>query len=49
MEWNQLHSFRITAEHQNISKAARELFVTQPSLSQTVKRLEQELSLIHIW
>lgn len=43
MEWNQLHSFRVTAQHQNISKAAQELYVTQPSLSQTIRRLEQEL------
>lgn len=43
MEWNQLHSFRVAAEHQNISRAAQELYITQPSLSQTIKRLEEEL------
>lgn len=43
MELGQIEYFRIIAQTQNISKAAEELFIAQPSLSQTLKRLEDEL------
>lgn len=43
MEWNQLHAFRVTAEKQNVSRAADELHVSQSSLSQTIRRLEENL------
>ena len=43
MEWNQLQKFLVVAREENISKAARLLDTSQPSLSQTVKRLEEEL------
>ncbi|MGN1415855.1 MAG: LysR family transcriptional regulator [Oscillospiraceae bacterium] len=43
MELLQIKYFRIIAETENISKAAEQLFIAQPSLSQTLKRLEDEL------
>lgn len=43
MELNQLHCFKIVAQTENISRAAEKLHISQPSLSQTVKRLEEEL------
>lgn len=43
MELNQIKQFRTIAQTGNISKAAERLFIAQPSLSQTLKRLEDEL------
>ncbi|MGN0675350.1 MAG: LysR family transcriptional regulator [Oscillospiraceae bacterium] len=43
MELLQIKYFRIIAETENISKAAERLYIAQPSLSQTLKRLEDEL------
>lgn len=43
MELGQIEYFRIIAQTQNISKAAEKLCIAQPSLSQTLKRLENEL------
>ena len=43
MEINQIKQFRVIARTESISKAAELLFVAQPSLSQTLKRLETEL------
>lgn len=43
MELLQLHYFQITARYEHISAAARELGIAQPALSQTIRRLEQEL------
>ena len=43
MEWNQLQKFLVVAREENFSKAAAQLNMTQPSLSQTIKRLETEL------
>ena len=43
MDFLQIKYFRIIAETENISKAAERLFIAQPSLSQTLKRLEDEL------
>ena len=43
MELLQIKYFRAIAETENISKAAQRLFIAQPSLSQTLKRLEEEL------
>lgn len=43
MEWNQLQKFLVVAREENFSKAALQLNMTQPSLSQTIKRLENEL------
>ncbi|MBP1560075.1 MAG: LysR family transcriptional regulator [Oscillospiraceae bacterium] len=43
MELNQIKQFRVIARTESISKAAELLFIAQPSLSQTLKRLENEL------
>ena len=43
MELNQLHYFVAVARCENITKAAKELFITQPALSRVILRLEQEL------
>lgn len=43
MELLQLYYFRVTARCEHISAAARELHIAQPALSQTIKRLENEL------
>lgn len=43
MELQQIEYFRIIAKTENISKAAEMLYVAQPSLSQMLKRLEDEL------
>lgn len=43
MELNQIKQFRVIAMTENISKAAELLYIAQPSLSQTLKRLENEL------
>lgn len=43
MELLQMKYFRIIAETENISKAAEQLYIAQPSLSMTLKRLEDEL------
>lgn len=43
MELLQLQYFQVIARTQNISAAAKELHVAQPSLSQLLKRLEQEV------
>lgn len=43
MEWNQLQKFLVVAREENFSRAAAQLNMTQPSLSQTIKRLETEL------
>lgn len=42
MELLQLQYFRVIARTQNISAAAAQLHISQPSLSQILKRLEQE-------
>ncbi len=43
MTFKQLQFFRKAAEYENISKAAKELFVAQPALSKAIKDLEEEL------
>lgn len=43
MELYQLHCFRTVAECQSITTASQQLHVSQPSLSQTIQRLEKEL------
>lgn len=43
MEINQIKQFRVIARTESISKAAELLFIAQPSLSQTLKRMENEL------
>ncbi len=43
MEWNQLHTFLVAAREENFSRAAELLHTSHPSLSQTIKRLEEDL------
>lgn len=42
MELLQLKYFMTVAKHQNMTKAAEELFVAQPAISQSISRLEKE-------
>jgi len=46
MEINQIRYVIKVAQHQNFSRAAEELFITQPTLSQQISKLEKELDLI---
>jgi len=43
MEFKQLQYFQAVAKHSNISRAARELYITQPNLSKSIAQLEREL------
>ncbi len=43
MTFNQLKYFYAVCKHNNISKAAEELYVSQPSVSVAIKELEEEL------
>ena len=43
MTFKKLQFFRKAAEYENISKAAKELFVAQPALSKAIKDWEEEL------
>lgn len=43
MELLQLRYFRVVARVEHMTKAAEELFIAQPSLSKTIRRLEREL------
>ena len=45
MDLRQLEYFAAVARHRNFTRAAEELYVTQPALSQQVRRLERELGL----
>ena len=44
MELLQLKYFQSVAKYENITKAAKELHISQPSLTITIKRLEDELN-----
>ena len=43
MDLTQLQYFRTVARLENVTKAARELYVSQPTLSQSIARLEESL------
>lgn len=45
MELNQLKYFSVVAELENMSMAAHKLHVSQPSLSMTIGRLEDDLGI----
>ena len=48
MEQNlsQYHIFYVTARCGNISKASRELFISQPAVSKAIQKLEQTLNTV---
>ncbi|HEX6290010.1 MAG TPA: LysR family transcriptional regulator [Herpetosiphonaceae bacterium] len=43
MELRQLECFRVVAREGNVTRAARKLYITQPSLSRQIQKLEDEL------
>lgn len=43
MDFRQLESFIAIAKNKSFSKAARELYLTQPTLSNHMQNLEKEL------
>ena len=43
MKLSQLYYFNTICKHSNLTRAARELYISQPSLSNTVRELETEL------
>ena len=43
MTITQLHYVLAVAEYQNFTKAAQKVFVTQPTLSMQIQKLEEEL------
>lgn len=46
MDIRQLKYFIAIAESKNLSRVAKSLFITQPTLSQTIKKLESELNTV---
>ena len=48
MNLKDLKYFSSLAKHKNFSKAAKECFVTQPTLSNQISKLEEELDLVFI-
>ena len=45
MELKKLFYFHIVAKHQNVTRAAQELYISQPALTKMIKGLEKELGL----
>ncbi len=43
MEFNQIETFLCVVKHKSFSKAAKELFLTQPTVSNNIQNLEKEL------
>ena len=46
MTITQLRYVLAVAEHQNFTKAAEKTFVTQPTLSMQIQKLEEELAIL---
>ena len=46
MDFKQLESFITIAKYNSFSKAARELYLTQPTLSNHIQNLESELGIL---
>ena len=45
MEYNRIRYFIAVAKYQNMTRAAEELHVAEPAISQAVKRLSNELGI----
>jgi len=43
LDWNLLRTFRVIGQELSISRAAARLHLTQPAISQALKRLEEQL------
>lgn len=43
MQWTQFQQFRVAARLQNMTQAAQELAISQPALSRSIGRLEEEV------
>ena len=43
MEWHQLEYFKVVAQMQHVTHAAEELSISQPALSRSIAKLEEEL------
>lgn len=43
MEWHQIENFIAVAKHSNFTKAAKERAISQPALSRSIMKLEEEL------
>ena len=43
IDFNLYYIFYVTAKNQNITKAAEELYVSQPSVTQAIKSLEKQI------
>ena len=43
LDWNLIRTFVVVADELNLSRAAERLFVTQPAVSQALKRLQAQL------
>ncbi|PKM70283.1 MAG: LysR family transcriptional regulator, partial [Firmicutes bacterium HGW-Firmicutes-18] len=41
MEFNQLESFLSVVKHKSFSKAAKEMYLTQPTVSNNIQNLER--------
>ena len=46
MDFKQLEVFVSVVKHESFSKAARELFLTQPTVSSHIQNLEKELDTV---
>ena len=42
-DWNLLHTFTVIVEERSITGAANRLFLRQPSVSNALKRLEDQI------
>ena len=46
INYTRIRNFLVTVKHMNMNSAARELFITQPALSLSISKLEEELGLV---
>ena len=45
MNYEYLKTFYVVCKHENFSKAAKELYTSQPAISRTISQLEDELNI----